>query len=67
VIAHRKQTIGSVQSPKKVVFVEAIPRTSSGKPDKKVLRKDYWTGDRAVNRALPNDLARGHSDALAMT
>jgi len=48
-IAHCEQTVGSVQSPKKVVFVEAIPRTPTGKADKKALRKDYWTDDRAVN------------------
>ena len=49
VIAHCRATIGSIRAPKKVVFVTAIPRTPTGKPDKKVLRKDYWAGERAVN------------------
>jgi len=32
---------GPVQAPKRVEFVEAIPQTSVGKPDKKALRKLY--------------------------
>ncbi len=44
-----KEAKGSVQSPKSVDFVPAIPLTAVGKPDKKVLRAQYWEGkDRAV-------------------
>jgi fatty-acyl-CoA synthase len=39
---------GSVQAPKEIVFVEALPVTALGKLDKKALRARYWTGDRAV-------------------
>lgn len=46
VIAHAKARLGSVQAPKSVEFVEAIPRTAAGKMDKKALRRPYW-GDKA--------------------
>ncbi|WP_028644368.1 fatty-acid--CoA ligase FadD8 [Nocardioides sp. URHA0020] len=39
---------GSVQSPKHVIVAEALPLTGLGKPDKKALRAQFWTGDRAV-------------------
>jgi fatty-acyl-CoA synthase len=39
---------GSVQSPKQVIVVDALPLTGLGKPDKKALRAQFWTGDRAV-------------------
>ena len=42
--AHVKQAKGSVQSPKSVDFVEAIPLTPVGKPDKKAVRAQYWEG-----------------------
>ncbi|MBM3595773.1 MAG: hypothetical protein FJX31_08360 [Alphaproteobacteria bacterium] len=32
---------GSYQAPKSVVFVDAIPQTPVGKPDKKALRAAY--------------------------
>lgn len=32
---------GPVQAPKSVVFIDAIPQTAVGKPDKKALRKAY--------------------------
>ena len=35
---------GSVQAPKSVEFVAAIPRTAVGKPDKAALRKLYGEG-----------------------
>jgi fatty-acyl-CoA synthase len=39
-----------VQAPKSVDFVDALPVTGLGKPDKKVLRARYWgEGGRAVN------------------
>jgi fatty-acyl-CoA synthase len=39
-----KQAKGSVQAPKSVDFVDAIPTTAVGKPDKKALRARYWEG-----------------------
>ena len=41
-IAHVKQAKGSVQTPKSIVFAEALPVTGLGKPDKKALRAQYW-------------------------
>ena len=44
-----KEAKGSVQSPKSVDFVDAIPLTPVGKPDKKAVRARYWEGsDRGV-------------------
>ncbi len=37
-----KEAKGSVQAPKSIDYVEAIPLTAVGKPDKKVLRDQYW-------------------------
>jgi len=37
-----KEAKGSVQSPKSIDFVAAIPLTAVGKPDKKALRAQYW-------------------------
>ena len=37
-----KQHKGSVQAPKSVDLVEAIPLSALGKPDKKALRARYW-------------------------
>jgi fatty-acyl-CoA synthase len=39
-----KQAKGSVQSPKTIDFVEGIPLTPVGKPDKKAVRAPYWEG-----------------------
>ncbi len=44
-IAKVKDAKGSVQSPKSVDFVDAIPLSALAKPDKKALRARYW-GDR---------------------
>jgi fatty-acyl-CoA synthase len=45
-----KERKGSVYTPKKVEFVEAIPVTGLGKIDKKALRAPYWkTALRGVN------------------
>ena len=41
-----KEAKGSVQAPKTVDFVDAIPLTPVGKPDKKAVRARYW-GDQA--------------------
>lgn len=44
-----KDRKGSVQSPKQVVVVDALPLTGLGKPDKKAVRARFWEGaDRAV-------------------
>lgn len=44
-----KEAKGSVQSPKSIDFVEGIPLTPVGKPDKKAVRAQYWEGsDRGV-------------------
>jgi fatty-acyl-CoA synthase len=44
-----KERKGSVQAPKQVVLADALPLTALGKPDKKALRAQFWTGrDRAV-------------------
>ncbi|MFT4615335.1 MAG: fatty-acyl-CoA synthase [Bacteroidia bacterium] len=37
-----KDAKGSVQSPKSIDFVDAIPLTPVGKPDKKTVRAQYW-------------------------
>jgi fatty-acyl-CoA synthase len=37
-----KSAKGSVQSPKSIDFVDAIPLTPVGKPDKKAVRAMYW-------------------------
>jgi fatty-acyl-CoA synthase len=43
-----KERKGSVQSPKQVIVRDELPLTALGKPDKKALRAQFWTGDRAV-------------------
>ncbi|MFT3901141.1 MAG: fatty-acid--CoA ligase FadD8 [Gordonia sp. (in: high G+C Gram-positive bacteria)] len=44
-----KDRKGAVQSPKEVLFVDALPLTALGKPDKKALRAQFWKGsDRSV-------------------
>jgi fatty-acyl-CoA synthase len=43
-----KERKGSIQAPKQVIATPALPLTGLGKPDKKVLRARYWTGERAV-------------------
>jgi fatty-acyl-CoA synthase len=45
-----KDAKGSVQAPKRVDFVDSIPLSPLGKPDKKALRAEYWAGaGRQVN------------------
>ena len=44
-----KEAKGSVQAPKSVDYVDGIPMTPVGKPDKKAVRAQYWEGsDRGV-------------------
>ncbi len=40
---------GAIHAPKSVDFIEALPLTAVGKPDKKALRAPYWAG---VTRAV---------------
>jgi len=45
-----KDAKGSQQSPKSIDYVDALPLTPVGKPDKKSVRARYWTdADRAVS------------------
>ena len=45
-----KDAKGSQQSPKSIDYVDALPLTPVGKPDKKAVRARYWTeGARAVS------------------
>ncbi|HNJ79022.1 MAG TPA: acyl-CoA synthetase, partial [Marmoricola sp.] len=44
-----KERKGSVQAPKQVISVDALPLTALGKPDKKALRAQHWGDqDRSV-------------------
>jgi fatty-acyl-CoA synthase len=43
-----KDRKGSVQSPKRVIAVDALPLTGLGKPDKLALRARFWTGERSI-------------------
>jgi fatty-acyl-CoA synthase len=43
-VAMVKERKGSVSAPKSVDFVDAIPLSPLGKPDKKALRAQYWEG-----------------------
>jgi fatty-acyl-CoA synthase len=43
-----KDRKGSVHAPKQVVATDALPLTGLGKPDKKALRAQYWSGERSV-------------------
>ncbi|MGA8223327.1 MAG: AMP-binding protein [Candidatus Acidiferrales bacterium] len=50
VIAHCKSRLGGVKAPKSVEFQAELPKTPTGKLDKKTLRKPYWANaDRAVH------------------
>ncbi|VCU68382.1 Long-chain-fatty-acid--CoA ligase [Pigmentiphaga humi] len=42
-IAMVKERKGSVNAPKSVDFIDAMPLTAVGKPDKKALRAKYWS------------------------
>ncbi len=43
-----KAAKGSVQAPKSIDYIDAIPLTAVGKPDKKAVRAKYWGDGRAV-------------------
>jgi len=42
IIAHCKEMLGSVKAPKSVELRNGIPKTPTGKTDKKALRNPYW-------------------------
>lgn len=39
-----KERKGSVQSPKQVIVADSVPVTALGKPDKKAVRAQFWSG-----------------------
>jgi acyl-coenzyme A synthetase/AMP-(fatty) acid ligase len=47
-IALVRQAKGAVQAPKSVEFVERLPVTGLGKPDKKAIRAKYWQGQQCA-------------------
>ena len=48
--ARVREAKGAVYAPKSIDFVDSLPVTGLGKPDKKVLRERYWQGrERGVN------------------
>lgn len=50
IIAHCRTMIASYKKPRKVVFIDALPRLPHKKIDKKQLRAADWTGrERQVN------------------
>ena len=53
-----KERKGSVQAPKQVIATDALPLTGLGKPDKKALRAQYWTGERMPLASRYADLTR---------
>lgn len=49
-IALVRKAKGAVQAPKSIDFVDSLPVTGLGKPDKKALRAQYWQGQqRAIH------------------
>ena len=44
IVSYVKAKKGSIYAPKQVDFVDSIPLTPLGKPDKKALRERYWKG-----------------------
>ena len=45
-----KDAKGSQQSPKSIAYVDVLPLTPVGKPDKKAVRAQYWSAsERAVS------------------
>ena len=50
VIAHCREHLAGFKCPKRVEFVEALPRTATGKVQKFKLRQPYWSKqERQVN------------------
>jgi len=44
IIAHCRQSLAGYKCPKRVEFREVLPRTSTGKLQKFLLRQDFWAG-----------------------
>ena len=44
IIAHCKESLGGVKAPKSVEFRAEIPKTPTGKIDRRALRTPYWAG-----------------------
>ena len=50
ILAHARARIAGFKLPKTVDFIDALPKTPSGKLMRRALREPYWAGqDRAVN------------------
>ncbi len=50
IVAHCRTLLAGYKCPKRIDFVESLPRTATGKIQKFVLREPYWAGrDRQVN------------------
>ena len=58
---------GSVQVPKRVEFLEALPQTAVGKPDKKALRKQFSDGGGAGTDTLSSSLSKPDVRGAAVT
>jgi acyl-CoA synthetase (AMP-forming)/AMP-acid ligase II len=51
-VHHCRERLGGFQCPKSVEFVEALPRTATGKVLKRSLREAFWSGqDRRIGEA----------------
>jgi fatty-acyl-CoA synthase len=49
-VAHCRTLLGGYKCPKRIDFVDQLPRTATGKLQKFKLRQEFWTGhDRQVN------------------
>ena len=44
ILAHCKGALGGVKAPKSIEFRDQIPKTPTGKTDKKALRAPHWAG-----------------------
>jgi acyl-CoA synthetase (AMP-forming)/AMP-acid ligase II len=42
--AHCRERLGGFQCPRTIGFVDALPRTATGKVLKRSLRESFWTG-----------------------
>ncbi|MBV8712870.1 MAG: long-chain fatty acid--CoA ligase, partial [Solirubrobacterales bacterium] len=52
ILAFCRPQLGSFERPRSVDFLDALPRTATGKVLKRALREPYWTGhDRRVSGA----------------
>jgi fatty-acyl-CoA synthase len=49
-ISHARGSLAGYKCPKRIEFVESLPRTATGKLQKFMLREPFWQGqDRQVN------------------